>query len=190
MTERPIIFSAPMVRAILDGRKTQTRRVAKLTSGGHVKEPRGNRRWHPADPAATAACPYGQVGDRLWVREAWWQLLHETPVRYRADNNLLYDEVTWRPSIFMPRCASRITLAITDVRVERLQAITRYEARAEGIPDGGCLSCGESEPCGCPNPRPDARYAFVWLWDSINAKRGHGWDSNPWVWAITFERIA
>jgi len=132
VTERPILFSAPMVRAILAGQKTQTRRVAKFTDAGHLKEPGGRRRWHHDDPNATLACPYGQPGDRLWVREAHWFFQDEhdpvigyTPpmmttedVEYRADGESTRHG--WRPSIHMLRWASRITLEITSVRVERL----------------------------------------------------------------------
>ena len=89
----------------------------------------------------------------------------------------------------MPRWALRLTLEVTDIRAQRVQEISEEDARAEGISDGGCLSCGKSEPCGCSNPRPDARDAFCWLWDSINAKRGYGFSVNPWVWAVTF-RVA
>jgi hypothetical protein len=88
----------------------------------------------------------------------------------------------------MPRWASRIALEITAVRVERLQEITEKDARAEGIIDGGCLNCGEHEPCGCNNPQPDARDSFVWLWDSINGKTCP-WSSNPFVWVIEFRRV-
>ncbi|KKK94316.1 hypothetical protein LCGC14_2684060, partial [marine sediment metagenome] len=88
----------------------------------------------------------------------------------------------YRPGIHMPRWACRIELDVKDVRAERIQQITEEDSRAEGIIDGGCLNCGESEPCGCDNPNPDARDSFINLWDSINKKLGHGWDQNDWVW--------
>ena len=96
-------------------------------------------------------------------------------------------EGAWRPSIHMPRWASRILLEITDVRVERLNAISEEDARAEGIIDGGCLNCGEPEPCGCANPEPDATDAFAYLWQSIYGQ--DNWNANPWVWVIEFKRV-
>jgi len=131
--ERPILFSGPMIRAILAGRKTQTRRVAKLTGAGRVKEAGSHRNWHLADPDAVKACPYGTPGDRLWVRETFCDTGCQRAV-YRADTaveNWKYR--IWRPSIYMPRWASRITLEITDVRLERLQDISEADAAAEGV---------------------------------------------------------
>lgn len=90
-----------------------------------------------------------------------------------------------RPAIFMPRAAGRLTLEISAVRVERLQSISEADARAEGITDGGCLNCGEPEPCGCAAPAPDARDSYIQLWESING--AGSWDANPWVWTVTFE---
>jgi hypothetical protein len=202
--ERPIIFSGPMVRAILRGDKTQTRRVAKLTPGGHVKEPGGHRRWHPGDPGAIAACPYGKPGDVLWVREA----LNPTSMGfdYAADGaecldldeatdgqvewwarRLGDDELTARtvPSIHMPRWAARLFLRVVAVRVERLQEITPSGAIAEGIRP----SCNSMTiDCDSDNPRDD----FARLWGALQAKRPAGkrapWEANPWVWVIEFER--
>ena len=180
--ERPILFSGAMVRAILEGRKTQTRRVVKPTSGPHSIEKT------ICTPGSLAAfirhrCPYGQPGDRLWVRETWG--IHDAdPARawFRADPGV-EDCVAkstagwkWRPSIHMPRWASRITLRLTDVRVERVQDISVSDCIAEGL--------------GYPT---DDRYAavdnFKPLWDSINAARGYGWDANPWVWVLVFEPV-
>lgn len=176
MRERPIIMSAPMVRAILAGTKTQTRRVAKLTGGGHVKEPSGHRRWHPADPDASRACPLGQPGDRLWVRETW--------ARHPQDcETIFYREQVerepgfpvwsgpWKPSIHMPRAASRITLEITGVRVERLQEISAADCWAEGI---------------AFSPDVDPVHEYRDLWESIH--RPGSWDANPWVWVIDVRR--
>ena len=202
--ERPILFSAPMVRAILDGRKTQTRRVFKRRTGITGPE---------LDP--TFRCPYGSPGDRLWVRETWGSADtmyqgHENDVpgviAYRADRSAIdqgisrqvkipqwdldqwnWDCIKWRPSIHMPRWASRITLEVTDVRIERLQDITEEDARAEGITDGGCLTCGENEPCGCDNPRPDARDGFAGLWQDIYGP--DSWHANPWVWVVSFRGL-
>ena len=175
MKERPILFSGPMVRAILDGRKTQTRRPVK-----------------PQPFVATTSmfdiskCPLGQPGDRLWVRETWRKDALGTVVEYRATTSALMEFIApWRPSIHMPRWASRITLEITRVWVERVQDITEDEAKAEGIVDGGCMTCGKPETCGCQNPRPDRRDSFANLWQSIYGT----WDANPWVWAVEFRRV-
>ena len=157
MTEKPILFSGPMVRAILDGRKTMTRRTHRIEA------------------------------DRLWVRETW--SYDEPQVIYRADyNGDVPPEGKWRPSIFMPRKFSRITLEATGVRVERLQEITEEDAIGEGVFDGGCLNCGGTQPCGCDNPVPDARDSFIWIWDSLNGKT-YPWASNPFVWVIEFRRV-
>ena len=202
MTERPIMFKGPMVRAILDGTKTQTRRVAKLTAGGHVKEPGGHRRWHPADPEAVLACPYGQPGDRLWVREGFAiDAAAHAPdghygLTYLADGTWIemdYSEIDERrltpgkkyPSIYMPRWASRLLLEIVAVRVERVREISEGDCIAEGIEDLG-------DGVGKMETARGASYSmvlslFAALWDSINAKRGHGWTTNPWVWVVEFK---
>lgn len=169
----PILFSGPMIRALLDGTKTQTRRVCKVESlqNGMITPRAG---YSPRSPESHAGyCPYGQPGDLLWVRETWGLWANDglpQPVFYRADYPAPDDTVLpkWRPSIHMPRWASRLTLRITDVRVERVQDITLADA------------CDE----GCELPEQ-----FLPLWDSINAKCGFGWDANPWVWALTFEVI-
>lgn len=200
MKERGMIFNSEMVRAILDGRKTQTRRIMKEQPvlNGNFYEVFGSA-WSkgmtsiPAVPghSLSTRCPFGAVGDRIWVRETW--------ARYNIDQNshdIAYrattpedwpEEGRWRPSIHMPRWASRILLEITDVRVERLNAISEEDARAEGIIDGGCLNCGEPEPCGCANPEPDATDAFAYLWQSIYGQES--WNANPWVWVISFKRV-
>jgi hypothetical protein len=167
MKEHPMLFGDEMVRAILDGRKTQTRRIAK-----------GNL-------AKSDARPYA-VGDRIWVRECFTGAKGEsTKILYRADGDIA--NVTWTPSIHMPRWASRIDLKINSVWMEPLQAISESDARAEGIIDGGCLNCGESEPCNCPNPKPSAVDSFVRLWDSIYGnKLVYTWNTNPLVWVIEF----
>lgn len=202
MKERPILFSGPMVRAILDGRKTQTRRVIKPT------QPRDDGMW-PAGRNPVPDCPYGRPGDRLWVRETWGISLCGNRVslspeawpdgwpvdrlRYAADG---YDFglSTKRPSIHMPRWASRITLEITDIRVQRLRDISEDDAVAEGIEYGqsdGATSNGRNRcfvnPVS-PNEEGTAQWAFSQLWDSINAERAP-WASNPWVWAVSFKRI-
>ncbi|HHG6962982.1 TPA: hypothetical protein ACPXRM_001740 [Klebsiella pneumoniae] len=244
MKERGMIFNGEMVRAILDGRKAQTRRVMKV-------QPESNQlglllitdstkrsdigKYHWAESNATGnhvrsklfSCPFGAVGDRIWVRETWailgnedgccidWEeklckadersaaRIYRASCEQRPGNYGLWSipddadwkphtkdyqyEGAWRPSIHMPRWASRILLEITDVRVERLNAISEEDARAEGIIDGGCLNCGEPEPCGCANPEPDATDAFAYLWQSIYGQES--WNANPWVWVIEFERV-
>jgi len=166
MPEKPILFSAPMVRAILDGSKTMTRRILKDK-------------------------PRYAVGDLLWVRETFGYG-HENNVEpgvyYRVTDPGWDAEKTgfrWRPSIHMPRAASRITLEVVAHRVERLQEITESDARAEGVecpdhdfPGGFCLG-------HCPH----LAKAWITLWDSLNAKRGHGWDTNPLVEVVTFRVV-
>lgn len=224
MKERPILFNAAMVRAILSGKKTQTRRAAKVEIYMGIEGISGPRigkystvhfldREHGLS-GAIEACPYGQVGDRLWVRETWmpdaprdgtWadvafygcksSPLSAIPEAYRKPEHCLFrstwdgqELVGWKPSIHMPRWASRITLEITGVRVERLNEISEEDARAEGITDGGCLNCGNSETdCGCLNPLPDARDSFIHLWQSINDEGS--WTANPWVWVLEFKRL-
>jgi hypothetical protein len=217
--ERPILFSAPMVRAILDGRKTQTRRLVSTREPLRFLGGRGDE----ADPArwgwffdgpdhhgymvlgrglderhdhgcVSIPCPYGSPGDRLWVRETWglhshgdetdWfrgsvrgvseeSLRAQYHLALRADWGPLQDGCYWRPGIFMPRWASRITLEITEVRVQRLQEISEDDARAEGT---------------TPGELGGHYAAFSCLWDRINLKRAP-WSSNPWVWAVTFRTI-
>ncbi|EOI5834201.1 morphogenetic protein [Klebsiella aerogenes] len=214
MTERGMIFNSEMVRAILDGRKTQTRRPVKFPV--HDKnlgcELAGNELAGELSAGNYLNSAFGKPGDRIWVRETFQGPLFdyeqmdayledssrfETPefCQYAADgghrpeyqdadDNLRHG---WRPSIHMPRWASRILLEITNVRVERLNAISEEDARAEGIIDGGCLNCGEPEPCGCANPEPDATDTFAYLWQSIYGQEN--WNANPWVWVIEFKRV-
>lgn len=227
--ERPILFSAPMVRAILDGTKTQTRRPVK----GLALEWLAPNMLTPEFVAlpGNGLCPYGAPGDRLWVREAWsaqysypleyrgdhlaWH--HQTPPAWRLGTNAIrthycadrsaydvcdygeqgidlvripmHDNNTprWVPSIHMPRWASRITLEVTDVRVERLQEISEADAQAEGVErhfDEGVWYYGPFE-----RGTASAVDAYRILWDAINAKRGHGWVTNPWVWVVSFRRV-
>ena len=191
MKSTPILFSAPMVRAILEGRKTQTRRVVKpqpirdAFQGQHgdvviLGRVPARLRPHPENPedprrAVTdpIPCPYGAPGDRLWVRETWAPF-EMGLVIYRASAapSALPDGGKWRPSIFMPRWACRIELELTAVRVERVQEISADDACEEGIDD-------DDLP-------PECIYAR--LWDSINGKRAP-WASNPWVWVLEFRRV-
>lgn len=225
---RPIIFSAPMVRAILDGRKTQTRRIVKpqpqyIQGTVAPQQKRGEHQKHPA-PYFDAynhgpfwcwwdeydrqgndwiKCPYGKPGDRLWVRETWkptglfaFSKPKETKgcgkFSYKSDpDQRKRDElIRWRPSIHMPRWASRITLEITDVRCQRLQDISEEDACAEGIqydfnvdPIGPCRWRVPDTSMGVDS----ASGAFSKLWENINGP--DAWDANPWVWALTFKRI-
>jgi hypothetical protein len=197
--EKGLIFNSEMVRAILDGRKTQTRRPIKWkqTRFTEIGEREDGSKWPWSEDAEHACdfwhpCPFGAVGDRIWVRETWNK--YGGLLTYRADHDWIDDmrketvcTAKWVPSIHMPRWASRILLEITDVRVERLNAISEEDARAEGIIDGGCLNCGEPEPCGCANPEPDATDAFAYLWQSIYGQES--WNDNPWVWVISFKRV-
>lgn len=181
MNEHPILFSTEMVRAILDGRKTMTRRIIKrgvvgrMMSGDQILWP---YIYDKQGKSVAVPCPYGQPGDLLWVREAW-KLSPRGNALYRADPALGPDsyEKGWRPSIHMPRWASRINLEVTGVRVERVQDISEDDAIAEGM---------EIVPVGTATWTN--RQSFSILWDKINAKRSHSWDSNPWVWVVEFKR--
>ena len=183
MKERPILFSGPMVQAILGGRKTMTRRVIKfpyieirddgiLASEYH--EPGTER---PSGLCHKVTCPYGPPGDRLWVRETYFNGVGpgmEPGFYYQADHVGQYLSCPWKSSFFMPRHRSRITLEITAVRVERVQDIGDEDAEAEGL-----------SWCNAASPRDK----FQCLWNSLNAKRGYGWEANPWVWVIAFKRV-
>jgi len=203
-----------MVRAILDDRKTQTRRTKHLETVNENPD-----RWHVWHPELgpdefgcftftdniqgekgvlmPVACPYGKAGDRLWVRETWAycsKCADRTPevkdgVIYAADGDgfstchicnpkTLEPDYRWRPSIFMPRWASRINLEITGIRVERVQNIAPLDCVAEGASEYDTLLSHDTHID-----------RFRHLWDSINEKRGYGWDANPWVWVIEFKRL-
>jgi len=190
MKERPILFSGPMVQAILDGQKTQTRRVVTNKeflswigvgfSDEFIKLPENH--W-------SEKCPYGQPGDRLWVRETWAE--KDEGVAYRATPpKACWGNTKWKPSIFMPRWASRITLEITDVRVERLKDMTADDALCEGISREIRTRMGwASEESEESFNFFESRHTFSLLWNSINEKRGYGWDTNPFVWVIEFRMI-
>ena len=181
MKEHPILFSGDMVRAILDGRKTMTRRVCKLDLA--VVAPTGKiAHSELAMRAIMRKCPYGQPGDRLWVREAFCPDWCDHVI-YKADGGSAIEagytrEPRWKPSIHMPRWTSRITLEITAVRVERLQDITELDSGREGDPKQGLIASENTHIDWFKN-----------LWDSLNSGRGYGWDVNPWVWVIEFKRI-
>lgn len=220
MKERPIIFSTDMVKAIFEGKKTRTRRVITHYSVPNddlvdfqefLYIPENNDVMSPNEGYYALfkcnanqdnrviyfRCPYGKVGDRLWVREAWRTIMENgTPndfgVVYKDGGISFYQDNTkrtnypmeekWRPSIFMPRWASRILLEITGVRVERVQDIDEGDAIAEGIPPFA--------PGGIKQTSTIPRKHFSTLWDSINDKRGYSWSLNPWIWVIEFKRVA
>jgi len=227
MTERPILFSGPMVQAILDGTKTQTRRVMKIQppdSGYRLAEcvsTTGDRRnvgrahWLKVAPDGYSvvdgsqryfACPYGLPGDQLWVRETWVPTTGDVGglpsgvhvahmgVKYAADRafepreqarDLWPCKTNWKPSIHMPRWASRLTLEVTAVRVQRVQEISEEDAKAEGAD-----ACHGVFHASIQSAIDNVyRRNFAVLWNSINAARGFGWDANPWVWAIAFKRV-
>lgn len=189
MKERPILFSGPMVRAIMEGRKTQTRRVINPPAPFVSTDEGLDVEW----AIGNIHCPYGVPGDRLWMREthyvqsAGYKDGSGTLILYRATEPNAPN--TWTPSIHMPRWASRITLEITDVRVQRVQEISKKDAKEEGIrylPEAHSWSSDEEYQGLGRLMTPIS--AFAELWDSINAKK-YSWASNPWVWAITFRRI-
>lgn len=189
--ERPILFNSAMVKAILDGRKTQTRRVIKPQPEGRnvIYDPAIGWRFHGGPNIEQS--PYGKPGDELWVRETW-SILKVAPHRvcFKYDpqhpegrSRKTLENGRWRPSIHMFRHLSRIQLRIKDVRVERVQDISERDAKAEG--DKNPFE-GHFHKDGTPI-ESSACLRFKTLWDSINAKRGYDWDANPWCWCITFE---
>lgn len=240
MKERPIIMQGCSVNAVLDGRKTQTRRVIVM-NGDFVLLDYGKGWWpYKSDDGESEMvqvrrhgktyldevplnCPYGVPGDRLWVKETWCPLkdpfhfqnpalsrgylldMGGRPQRngsaYRADCDERDGEsercrtelgYKWHSPLFMPRWASRLTLEVTDVRVQRVQEISTQDAIAEGIrfdDVSGYWLGGIHNVKGTPTVHPTARLAFKSLWNSINAKRGYSWEVNPWVWALTFKKI-
>lgn len=219
MKARPILMSAPMVRALLEGRKTQTRRVVKPqpSDDGDIEEcqtyPNEFFLWSGGERQPSFLCPYGKPGDLLWVRETWQLHSKATDlgkVVYRASEAASHTEFHelvpvsligdmkpkpfqegWRSSLHMPRWASRLTLELTEVRVERLQEISEANAIAEGIEP---VHTGAGELCGYANYQylgegigyfaDDPIKSYASLWESINGPGS--WEVNPWVWALTF----
>ena len=195
MKERGMIFNGEMVRAILDGRKTQTRRIMKNQPAGDypdtpalIRSVDGGFQWYGHyGESSIFNCPFGAVGDRIWVRETWAEAGAGAPdlKLYRAnypehvptnyENVPPADEIRWTPSIHMPRWASRLTLEITGVRVERLNDISECDAKSEGAPTECCV-IGDKHFLG-----------FRSLWKSIYGEES--WKANPWVWVIEFKRV-
>jgi len=210
--ERPILFSGEMVRAILEGRKTQTRRVIKPQPHAIIKdwpyvddphevvdEQKGRIKKVFSDDnmnrfVRPLKCPYGQPGDRLWVRETFMVKDGKSGkpcLFYKANGpadfypgELAYFAATWQPSIHMPRGYSRINLKITGVRVERVQGISYADALAEGVWRPG----PDADPDQVDREY-DAIDQYIRVWNEINTKRGYGWESNPYVWVIELKRI-
>ncbi|QLK60844.1 morphogenetic protein [Enterobacteriaceae bacterium Kacie_13] len=189
MKERPILFNAEMVNAILSGRKTQTRRVIKLPlrDVNMGCELAGNELAGEVAAGDYRNCPLGQPGDQLWVREAFSTgLCTKTTMAYKATHKAedleegWLEKIKWRPSIHMPRWASRINLLITGVRVERLNDISQEDAKSEGC----CYGRGGGVPDLAVSPADH----FPTLWESIYGIKS--WAANPWVWVIEFERVA
>jgi hypothetical protein len=194
--KRPILFSAPMVRAILAGHKTQTRRVVK----GVALEWLSTFTPEYVASSGNALCPYGQPGDLLWVRETWQahQMWDHLPPKSIPVGSDIQHPATWdhpankhRPSIHMCEWMSRITLELTSLRVERLQDISEEDARAEGVETGEWLEEIERmhsiAPPGIPCEFPTLRDEFAKLWRKINGYES--WDANPWVWVVEFRRV-
>lgn len=212
--ERPILFSGPMVRAILDGRKTQTRRLLKSQPDEewwkirsywpHIAvftTERGMDR-----PEWKVECPYGQPGGRLWVREAHAivpatayrasegvaQTVNPHDPYYAAVYRAGFDRArsfSWRPSIHMPRWASRITLEITEIRVQRVQEVDADDVEAEGVQCAGEFIQREDDKEYFMHGENCCQEAFARLWDEINTAPGRTWEDNPWVWVIGFRRV-
>ncbi|WP_045764951.1 hypothetical protein [Xanthomonas albilineans] len=208
MTERPVIFNGTMVRAILDGRKTQMRRPMKnqpqpvavpgLGPVLAIDQPHSPNRWlwPNAREEVVASCPFGKPGDLLWVREAI-RLVQDQKIDDGTDALSIYDadgaltaadawpwKRSYLPAMQCPFGLSRITLEITDVRVERLQAISADDCFEEGVSETNFYDEGEHLQSG-GSPIPPERYAFASLWN----RSGSDWDANPWVWVISFRRI-
>lgn len=233
MKERPILFSAPMVRAILGGHKTQTRRILKVQPDFSILKPEFQNPdlwefrkrfmmyaddWYghehamyrktevnPDMPVYQHRSPYGEPGDRLWVRETFAHIYrgnavpesrHDEDVVYAADGFSADEYIygSWKPSIHMPRWASRLTLGVTGVRVERLQDISEVDAAAEGVEslrnEGEYWKHYLESTASCDALIClSARESFRTLWDGLNDARGYGWDANPWVWVVEFKQI-
>jgi hypothetical protein len=210
MKERPLLFTGEMVRAIMSGRKTQTRRVLKTQPLDILPMPMDKNRWvalmrREPGGGIIFKCRYGEIGDRLWVRETWRIEKRNDSyyLDFKADPGSpnmqlletgfgeIYANGKWRASIHMPMWASRITLEITNVRVERLQQISKYDAIQEGVrwseafPEGYTVGC---ELPGYGTRFGSAEGCYRALWNTL-AKDHTAWDQNPWVWVIEFKKV-
>lgn len=200
--ERPILFSGPMVRAIREGRNTQTRRIIKPQPAFEFHGVPFLKVHGIGEKPNAIKCPYGQPGDRLWVRETWGLMCYHDPtdwmresivgipeselrerylVEHAANWNLPSESAYWRPSIHMPRWASRIMLEIVSVRAERLRDISKEDAKAKGVIESYRPSI---DPMGLAN---NYTVEFFKLWESINGPGS--WDLNPWVWVVEFKEV-
>ena len=227
MKERPVLFSAPMVRTILEGKKTQTRRIVAMPRkrDWYVVVDHGNGWWpYQSDDGESDLCddsmehpyicPYGQPGDRLWVKETWRPRLALSPwdvvITYAADGQQRtikdgdFGDRDWTmpkaavhgnvTPLFMPRWASRITLEVTDVRVERLQDISEADAKAEGV-EGHYIKDGwywrnyslSNEDASTSPMLTNAKDSYRTLWEKLNSPGS--WAANPWVWVVSFRRL-
>lgn len=190
MKETGLMFKAPLVRAILEGRKTQTRRVAKPVKHpdlGNLYTPGALLREHEPQHVINRACPYGQPGDRIYVRETFSQHPEWGQLAFRADGEEFEDadgwlwEPKWIPSIHMPKDFARIWLEITGVRLERIQDISEADALAEGA---------RFELASIDSVRIGATASFLSGFRNIWESTGGDWDANPWVWAIDFKVLS
>jgi hypothetical protein len=203
--ERPILFSTPMVQAIMEGRKTMTRRVVKpqpihdlklIVVSGDRYSSVSKKNTDGSYSVWNAKCPYGKVGDVLWVRETWRKSTKfngEEYVLYYADDCSLNAGIKppgkWKPSIHMPKSACRIWLEITNIRVERLQDISEQDAKAEGVEEihPAPFVIRWKDYIAEPNFLDSPYWSFYSLWCSINGAQS--WKDNPWVWVVEFKRI-
>lgn len=194
MRERPILFKGEMVRALLRDEKTQTRRIVKPQPLGESLSDPLDGKWLgkrfgglllPRVSDLPLECPFGEVGDRLWVKETWAPLGQHAAI-YQA-SNIGYPVAKWKPSIFMPRWASRITLEITDRRVEKLEDISEADAKAEGVTLIPCThpGCAGDSRCAADSYRG----AYAVLWNKINAKK-YPWGGRWWVWVVEVKRLS
>lgn len=203
---RPILFSTPMVQAILEGRKTQTRRTLKPHPSNNEFLIELSKDWGWAQRRLISTkpdkyeilqnwkCPYGNIGDVLWVRETYCKLYESLDLYYfKDDKSFDHKKAKWKPSIHMPKAACRLFLRIKDVRVERLRDISEADAKAEGISFIRFTVFNQdrflyTDYLDLESSWRDPRISFQTLWDSINAEK-MPWKNNPWVWVIEFERI-
>jgi hypothetical protein len=206
--EHPILFTGEMVRAILEGRKTQTRRVIKPQPHAGVRRSPFVKSGLEDGHGREIRCPYVQPGHTLWVRETWHSGEGHGHVLYKEAHVDHCPGIKWKPSIHMPRWASRITLEVRDIKVERVQDITEEDASAEGVPGADdypiseiyCPTCRGEGTHGALGPElgymevncaecETYRDRFKNLWNAINEPRGYGWNKNPWVWVVKFKKL-